>query len=160
MQTFEIYNCIDLQKCFVLTSLSATINDKKHVMAGSQLAEVLHLLFREQKYDRSCSCSSDRQSSEQLSPVDECTCRFAPPQVAISKPFPPEPCLFSIRRPTCSARGAIRGLTLRRQRLLLTDRLFPRRSSHLKYFPGIASCHAPLVRTRESLLEPQKICWP
>ena len=75
--------------------------------------------------------------------------------------FPAKPCLVSIRRPTCSARGAIRGLTLRRQRLLLTDRLLPTgRSTHLKCFPRISSCHPPLGRTRESLLGLQKTCWP
>ena len=145
----------------------------KNKCEKTSVAGSISPLFRKWKYERSCSWSSDRQSSFLLltcSPSSSSsssllTCSssgFVGAQVAISKPFPPSPVLSrSADPPTCSARGAIRGLTLRRQRLLLTDRLLPTgRSTHLKCFPRISSCHAPLGRTRESLLGLQKTCWP
>ena len=119
-------------------------------------------LFWKWKYE--CSCSSDRQSSQQqLSPcwrVHVSTCSssgFVRCTGCDFKTFPANPVLSRFAdQPTCSARGAIRGLTLPRWRLLKTDRLSGTpRSSHLKH-AAIASCcrndHAPVIGTRESPL--------
>ena len=136
---------------------------KKICLAGSQLAEVLHLFSAAN--ESTSSCSLQLQQTIQLSPVDiECTCRrFAPrsgfratTQVAISKPFPPpaNPVLSRLDRweATCSVRGAIQQLTVLPQRLLLTDRLSATAvKSSKKLHHGMH--HPPLGRTRESPLE-------
>ena len=110
MQAKEIFNYIALRKmhclkfvwfwqlCYLQQEMK-----KKRCLAGSQLGEVLHL-FSANESTSSCSCSSNRQSSKQLSPVDECTCELNLLRVRFRgtgcdfEAFPArQPCLVSSR---------------------------------------------------------------